>query len=47
MLLKNNVNIVRVTNTQLIDYLTVNYPELEIRTSTSQEYTNIKQYKIY
>lgn len=44
-LLKNNVNTVRIANTQLIDYVTTNYPEIEIRTSTSQEYSSIRQYR--
>lgn len=44
-LLHHNIKIVRVTNTQLIDYITQNYPEIEIRTSTSQEYCSIRQYK--
>lgn len=44
-LLSHNVKIVRISNTQLIDYITCNYPEIEIRTSTSQEYYSIRQYK--
>ena len=44
-LLRNDVKVVRATNTQLIDYITLNYPEMEIRTSTSQEYFSIKQYR--
>lgn len=45
LLLSNNIKIIRVTNTQLIEHITKMYPEIEIRTSTSQEYTSIRQYR--
>lgn len=45
LLLSNNIKRIRVTNTQLIEHITKKYPEIEIRTSTSQEYTSIRQYR--
>lgn len=45
LLLKNNIRIVRVTNTQLMEHISNLYKEIEIRTSTSQEYASIRQYR--
>lgn len=36
---------VRITNTQLIAYVNKNFPEFKIHCSTSQEYTQLKQYQ--
>ena len=44
---KLGCNKVRVSNTQLMNYLIINYPELEIYTSTSFEHTKLRQYKLF
>lgn len=45
LLLSKNIKVIRATNTQLIEHITNMYPEVEIRTSTSQEYTSLRQYR--
>lgn len=45
ILLAAGIDTLRVANTQVIDYISVNYPEFKIMTSTSQEYYSIKQYR--
>lgn len=44
-LLEVNCTKIRITNTQLIDYVYEKFPEFNICCSTSQEYTQLKQYK--
>ena len=44
---KAGCNKVRVSNVQLLNYIAKNYPDFKIYTSTSFEYTQIKQYDTF
>lgn len=43
-LLENDINRIRISNTHILDYVAINFPQFYICSSTSQEYTSIKQY---
>ena len=42
---KYGIKKIRISNIQLMDYISQNYPDMELYGSTSYEYSSIKQYR--